>query len=159
MNEPEVRVSGAAPEQAAPFAAARLPGLIRNSPAVELALRAALASPFLASGLLKLSDRDAAVVEFTMLGIWSPQIVVVAVIVTQLGGSLLLLTRRGAWPGACILAVFTAVATIIAHPFWLAGSVDRGRQLTTFLEHLAIIGGLGAAAVLAAGFLRPNQQV
>jgi uncharacterized membrane protein YphA (DoxX/SURF4 family) len=114
-----------------------------------LALRAALASPFLASGVLKLFDWQGAVAEFTALGIYGPRLAVAAVVFTQFAGSLLLLHERRAWLGAVILAAFTALATIIAHPFWLFEGTDRVRQLTTFLEHLALIGGLGAAALLA----------
>jgi uncharacterized membrane protein YphA (DoxX/SURF4 family) len=111
-------------------------------------IRAALASPFVASGLLKLLDREAAVAEFTALGLWSPALLVMAVIVTQLIGSLLLLSGRGAWLGAGILALFTALATVIAHPFWRFVGADQLRQLTIFLEHAALIGGLAAAAAL-----------
>jgi uncharacterized membrane protein YphA (DoxX/SURF4 family) len=115
-----------------------------------LALRAALASPFLASGLMKLFGWPGAVAEFTRLGIPFPRLAVAAVIITQLAGSWLLLGSRQAWLGAGILAAFTAVATVIAHPFWSFEGADRTRQLTTFFEHLAIIGGLAAAALLAA---------
>jgi uncharacterized membrane protein YphA (DoxX/SURF4 family) len=135
---------------AAPVAGASLSGLIESSAGVALALRAALASPFLASGLLKLVDWNSALAEFAGLGIWAPQFTVAAVILTQICGSLLLLTSRGAWLGAGMLAVFTMLATLIAHPFWLLEGADRVRQLTTFLEHVAIVGGLAAVALLAA---------
>ena len=121
-----------------------------SAPGVSVALRAALASPFLASGLLKLLDWNSALAEFAGLGIWAPHITVATVILTQIGGSLLLLTNRGAWLGAGILAVFTMLATVIAHPFWLLEGADRVRQLTTFLEHVAIVGGLGAVVLLGA---------
>jgi uncharacterized membrane protein YphA (DoxX/SURF4 family) len=123
--------------------------LIGSIPAAGWAFRAALASPFLASGLIKLLGWEAALVEFTSLGFRAPRAMLAAVIVTQIFGSLLLLSRRTAWVGAGILAVFTGLATVIAHPFWQFDGGDRVRQLTTFLEHLAIIGGLAAAAVLA----------
>jgi uncharacterized membrane protein YphA (DoxX/SURF4 family) len=135
---------------AAPAPGASLSGLIGSSPGVGLALRAALASPFLASGLLKLLDWNSALAEFAALGIWAPQITVAAVILTQVCGSLLLLTSRGAWLGAGILAVFTMVATLIGHPFWLFEGASRVRQLTTFLEHVAIIGGLAVVALFGA---------
>lgn len=121
-----------------------------HSTSADTLLRAALASPFLASGILKLSDWPAAMAEFAGLGIWWPQATVAAVIVTQIVGSLLLLQERSAWIGAGILAGFTAAATIVAHPFWAFDGGDRARQLTTFLEHVALIGGLVAAALLAA---------
>jgi uncharacterized membrane protein YphA (DoxX/SURF4 family) len=135
-----------------------LSGLTGSSPGVGLTLRAALASPFLASGLLKLVDWNSALAEFAALGIWAPQITVAAVILTQICGSLLLVTRRGAWLGAGLLAVFTMLATVIAHPFWLLEGADRVRQLTTFLEHVAIVGGLAAVALLAAASGPTNRR-
>ncbi len=133
------------------MALARWSGTIAHlltSPLAAGLIRAALASPFIASGLLKLADRDAAAAEFTALGLWSPGLMVLAVIATQIAGSLLLLSGRVAWLGAGVLAVFTALATVIAHPFWRFEGADQMRQLTTFLEHVAIIGGLAAAAAL-----------
>jgi uncharacterized membrane protein YphA (DoxX/SURF4 family) len=149
MVDPELASTKVLGERALKPAKVSLLALARSSPGVRLALRAALASPFLASGLLKLADWDSALAEFTALGIWAPQMSVAAVILTQVCGSLLLLAKRAVWLGAVTLALFTALATLIAHPFWLLEGGDRVRQLTTFLEHVAIIGGLAAAAVLA----------
>ena len=72
-------------------------------------------------------------------------------IVTQLGGSLLFLTRRYCWLGAGILAGFTVMATLLAHPFWAFEGPDRGRQTATFFEHVAIVGGLAMAALFVNG--------
>ena len=118
------------------------------SPATAIAARLALASPFLVSGLFKLLDFGGATAEAAGLGLSPPALVAAAVIVTQLGGSALFLTRRWCWLGAGLLAGFTAVATLIAHAFWTFDGMDRVRQAATFLEHLAILGGFAAAAVL-----------
>ncbi len=157
MGDRNVGSTNALPARAAPLARVSLPGSVASFPAVRLALRAALASPFLSSGLFKLADWNSALAEFTALGIWAPQIAVAAVVATQICGSFLLLTREGAWLGAGILAAFTALATLIAHPFWLFEGADRVHQLTTFLEHLAIVGGLAAVAVLT-GASRPADR-
>ena len=79
-----------------------------------------------------------------------------AVIVTQLGGSLLFLTRRYCWLGAGLLAGFTVVATLLAHPFWTFEGPDRGRQTATFFEHVAIVGGLAMAALFVNGRSAPR---
>lgn len=109
--------------------------------------RLALAAPFLASGVLKLLDIDSATAEAAALGLAPPGLVAAAVILTQLGGSALFLTRRWCWLGAGLLAGFTVVATLLAHAFWSYEGADRARQMATFLEHLAIVGGFAAAAV------------
>ena len=44
--------------------------------------------------------------------------------------------------GAALLAAFTVLATLLGHPFWLLRGETARRELTTSLEHLAIIGGL-----------------
>ncbi len=149
-GDPDAGTVNALPAGGARVAGESLLSLVGTSRGVGLALRAALASPFLASGLLKAVDWNSALAEFATLGIWAPQITVAAVIATQICGSLLLMTSRAAWVGASVLAVFTMLATLIAHPFWLLEGADRVRQLTTFLEHVAIVGGLAAVAVLAA---------
>lgn len=136
-----------------PMTSAPSPG----STLAGLPVRAALASPFLASGILKLSDWPAAVAEFVALGLWWPKAAVAAAIATQLIGSLLLLRARTARAGAAVLAGFTAIATLLAHPFWNVEGPDRARQLTTFLEHAALIGGLAAAAI-PAGRRPPEVQ-
>ena len=50
---------------------------------------------------------------------------------------------------AWVLLVFTAIATMIAHPFWqVADPVARFHERNTFLEHVGLIGGLMLAAIL-----------
>jgi uncharacterized membrane protein YphA (DoxX/SURF4 family) len=122
--------------------------LVRQ-PFLEYMARLALASPFFISGVIKLLDFGAAVAEVESLGLHPPVLIAAVVIVTQLGGSALFLSRRYCWLGAGILAGFTAFATMLAHPFWASPQAERARQTATFFEHLAIIGGFAAAAMLA----------
>jgi transmembrane protein len=116
-------------------------------PGFGILARLALASPFLMSGVVKLVDFGGATAEVTGLGLQPAGLIAAAIIVTQLGGSALFLTRRTCWLGAGILAGFTVMATLLAHPFWAFEGPDRGRQTATFFEHAAIVGGLAAAAL------------
>lgn len=134
--------AGAVAPAPAPIAA------LLDWPGTAWLARLALAAPFAVSGLVKLTDFNGAVAEAAGLGLGLPVLVAVAVIVTQLGGSALFLTRRWCWLGAGLLAGFTVVATLLAHAFWTYDGPDRARQTATFLEHLAIVGGFAAAAVL-----------
>jgi len=120
---------------------------IMAMPGADYIARLALASPFLISGIVKLLDFGGATGEVAGLGLQPAALVAASVIVTQLGGSVLFLTRRFCWLGAGILAVFTALATFLAHPFWIFEGPDRGRQTATFFEHVAIVGGLAVAAL------------
>jgi uncharacterized membrane protein YphA (DoxX/SURF4 family) len=120
-------------------------------PALGYIARLALAAPFLISGVVKLLDFPGAMAEVTGLGLGPAGPFVAAVILTQLGGSILFLTRRYCWLGAGLLAGFTIVATLLAHPFWVFEGTDRGRQTATFFEHVAIVGGFAIAALLING--------
>jgi uncharacterized membrane protein YphA (DoxX/SURF4 family) len=46
--------------------------------------------------------------------------------------------------------VFTALATLIAHPFWTMVGQERFLATNAFFEHLGLIGGFVIAALLAA---------
>ncbi|WP_134500637.1 DoxX family protein [Microvirga pakistanensis] len=120
-------------------------------PGAAFIARLALASPFLISGVVKLIDFASTTGEVAGLGLQPAVLVAASVIVTQLGGSVLFLTRRFCWLGAGILAVFTALATFLAHPFWMFEGLDRGRQTATFFEHVAIVGGLAVSALFVNG--------
>ncbi|WP_262031436.1 DoxX family protein [Microvirga sp. Mcv34] len=120
-------------------------------PGADLVARLALASPFLISGIVKLVDFAGATGEVAGLGLQPAALVAGAVIATQLGGSVLFLTRRYCWLGAGILAVFTALATLLAHPFWAFDGPERGHQTATFFEHVAIVGGLAVSALFVNG--------
>ena len=118
-------------------------------PFLETTARLALASPFFISGIIKLMDFAEASAEVSGLGLQPAAAVAAAVILVQLGGSALFMTRRFCWLGAGMLAVFTAYATLLAHPFWQFQGPERGHQTATFFEHVAIIGGFAGAAILA----------
>ncbi len=117
-------------------------------PGLGWVARLALALPFLASGVVKLLDFGGATAEAAGLGVPQPALVAVAVILTQLGGTALFLTRRFCWLGAGLLSGFTVVATLLAHNFWAFAGIERAHQTATFLEHAAIVGGFIAAAIL-----------
>ncbi len=121
--------------------------LIPAWPWLELVARWALASPFLISGLTKLTDFAGATAEVAALGLQPAAWTAGAVILTQLAGSTLVLTRRFCWIGAILLGGFMLVATLLAHPFWASGVAERGHQVATFFEHVGLVGGVALAAL------------
>ncbi len=120
-------------------------------PGLPFMARLCLASAFIQSGISKLIDFQGAMDEMQHLGLHRPGLLAAAVILTQLGGSALILTRRYCWLGAGILAVFTVIATLMAHRFWQFDGADRIHQMTTFFEHLGLVGGFAVAALLVDG--------
>jgi uncharacterized membrane protein YphA (DoxX/SURF4 family) len=109
-----------------------------------------LTLPYWTSGIAKLFDLDGAFAEAGHFGLSPVWLVVAATILVQVGGSALVILGRLSWLGAGALGVFTAVATLIAHPFWqVADPMQRFHERNTFLEHVGLIGGFMLAAILS----------
>ncbi|WGF90276.1 DoxX family protein [Marinivivus vitaminiproducens] len=109
-----------------------------------------LTLPYWTSGIAKLVDWDGALAEAGHFGLNPAWFVVAATILVQVGGSASVILGRHAWLGAGALGVFTALATLIAHPFWqIADPMQRFHDRNTFLEHVGLIGGLMSAAILS----------
>jgi uncharacterized membrane protein YphA (DoxX/SURF4 family) len=123
------------------------PDAAKRIPALVVVARVLLGSVFLFSAADKALHFSQAVGEVQALGLPAPAVVALSVIVVQAVGVLLLWFQRVAWLGAGLLAVFTLAATVLAHQFWQESGHAYVRELTTFLEHLAIIGGLMLAGM------------
>lgn len=80
----------------------------------------------------------------------NPAAIVVAMIVTELAGSALLVTDAYSlgWLGAGWLGVFTFLSIFLGHPFWKYDPPRKMEEFQLALEHLAVIGGLMCAAIL-----------
>lgn len=115
---------------------------IDSAPAMHLLARACLVAPFAVSGLVKLADWPGALHEAAALVPSAPPLLIAAAtIFVQLVGSALVFVRSWSWLGAGMLAVFTALATLIAHAFWAVPAAARPMEMAAFFEHAAIIGG------------------
>lgn len=116
-----------------------------------LLARMLLAGGFVFSGLNKLFDFGGAVEEMTHHGLPLPAVMAVAVIVTQLGGSALLIRARTSWIGAGLLAGFTATATVVAHAPWNDAGPIPLPQSVIFLQNAGLVGGLLLALAMGGG--------
>jgi putative oxidoreductase len=122
-----------------------------------LVARICVAAVYLYSGIDKIVNWPWSIAFIKGLRLPQAPIVLAGTIVTQLLGSLAILSGVYAREGAWLLLVFTVVATLVAHnPVGLKG-VEFRRQMTLSLEHLAIVGGLLLIAVVGPGAyaLRP----
>ena len=70
----------------------------------------------------------------------------IGVIITQLGGSALIILNRWTWLGAGALAVFTALTIPIAHSFWAMEEPFKTMEFYVVMEHITVIGGLMVVA-------------
>jgi putative oxidoreductase len=104
--------------------------------------RVMLAAVFLFSGQDKLRHWRASVAEVGDVGLPLPAVFAAATILTQLLGGAALAVGIGASVGAALLALFTIAATVLGHRFWLLHGSAAKQELTTSLEHVAIVGGL-----------------
>lgn len=114
---------------------------IDSMPAMHVLARLCLVAPFAVSGLVKLTDWPGAVTEAAGMVPSAPALVAALTIGVQLAGSVLVFLRGWSWLGAGMLAVFTGIATLIAHAFWMFHGPERAVQMAGFFEHASIIGG------------------
>ena len=127
---------------------APIASLLRSS-AFGVFARAVLTLPYWWSGIAKLTDLNGALAEAAHFGLKPAWLVVAATVLVQLGGSIALILGKAGWLAAGALGVFTAFATLVAHPYWtVADPVERFHALNTFLEHSGLIGGFMLAAIL-----------
>jgi transmembrane protein len=111
---------------------------------------AGLCLAYVYSGVSKLFNFQGAIAEQAHFGLSPPALFAAATIVTQLGGSLLVLMTRGAPAalGATLLGGFTFLATLIGHQFWRRTALERVADLNSFLEHFGLIGGFALIVMI-----------
>ncbi|MBP1859844.1 DoxX family protein [Rhizobium herbae] len=117
--------------------------------------RTILTYMFWASGLAKLIDFNAGVAEMSHFGLEPAPLFNAAVIVTQLGGSALIIANRWAWLGAGALAVFTVLTIPIAHTFWTMQEPIKTLEFYVVMEHITVVGGLMVVAWKSAPQRKP----
>ncbi|QRM54787.1 DoxX family protein [Sinorhizobium sp. BG8] len=108
--------------------------------------RTILTSMFWASGLSKLIDFNAGVVEMAHFGLQPAPFFNVAVALTQIAGSALVIANRWTWLGAGMLSVFTALTIPIAHNFWTMEEPFRTLEFYVVAEHITVIGAMMVVA-------------
>jgi transmembrane protein len=108
--------------------------------------RIVLTFSFWGSGLAKLIDFQAGTAEMAHFGLEPAAAFNIAVIITQLGGSALIILNRWTWLGAGALAVFTLLTIPIAHNFWTMEEPFRTMEFHVVMEHITVIGGLMVVA-------------
>jgi putative oxidoreductase len=113
-----------------------------------IAARLCLAVVFLYSGIDKLWHWQSGIDEVRGYGLPFPKVCATLTIITQLYGGVLVATGYEVWLGALLLGGFTVAATMLGHRFWLYRGEQFRRELTTTLEHVAIIGGFLLIAIL-----------
>ncbi|ODP33216.1 hypothetical protein A9762_19730 [Pandoraea sp. ISTKB] len=122
---------------------------VLGSPVLMVAARVMLASFFLIAGIFGVFNFSSVVQEVMAVHLPAPRLLALAIIATQLVGSLLLISNVGglAWLGAMLLAGFTLVCIPLGHPFWQFDEPKRTADMQIALEHVAVAAGLLIAAI------------
>jgi transmembrane protein len=84
-----------------------------------------------------------------MFNLPNPVLMNILTIVTQLGGSLLIILNRWTWLGAGALAVFTVLTIPLVHHFWSLPEPDATKAFHTATEHISVIGALMLVSILS----------
>lgn len=103
-----------------------------------LVARVWVALPFLLGGFSKLFDWRGGEQEMLHVGLHPAWAFNLASLLTELIGSGLIILNRKVWLGAGALAVFTVIATLLAHRFWELNGEARTMQMNSFFEHWTI---------------------
>lgn len=107
--------------------------------------RVLLALIFIIAGLHKISGFDGTVEMMAGRGLPLPQVLLVATILIELGGGLMILLGWHARWAALAIFLFLIPTTLIFHAYW---SVDPSQplmvknQMNQFMKNLAIMGGM-----------------
>lgn len=114
-----------------------------------LMTRILLAVVFLSSGLAKLLDFEGGLAEMRNAGLSPAALYNVLTIIVLLSGSALLLLDRAMLFAASILTTFLVLTIIVVHHFWSLPEHKAMPALYIALEHVSVIGGLFAAAIVS----------
>jgi putative oxidoreductase len=117
----------------------------------ELVARLCISAVFLWSAITKSLDPVAGREEIVELGLPFPSFTLAATILCQSIGGLMVAIGFWARLGALVLAAFTLCATLVGHRISSVPRAQRAQEMTTGLEHLAIIGGFLMLAIYGAG--------
>ena len=124
-----------------------------NTALLPLTGRLLIAALFLVAGIRKVMMFSMSVGYFTKLGFPMPEVMTVIAIAIEIGGALALIVGWKTRGAALLLALFTVIATFMAHRFWEFDAAQQANQLNHFLKNAAIVGGLLFVAASGPGRL------
>lgn len=111
--------------------------------------RVLLTFVFWGSGLSKVIHFSQGVADMQAANLPYPALMNIAVVITQLVGSALIILNWNAWIGAGALAVFTALTIPLVHHFWSLPEPQAMIAFRTATEHVTVIGALTIATILS----------
>jgi putative oxidoreductase len=104
--------------------------------------RALLSSIFIISGWGKITGFSGTAAYMASKGMPIPDVLLVAAIIIELGGGLMVLLGWKARWAALAIFLFVIPTTLIFHAFWAVDAAQVQNQMINFMKNLAIMGGL-----------------
>lgn len=121
--------------------------------AVRGAGRILVGALFVWAGIDKIVGWQGALQEVIGGGLPAPVLLLSLTIVLQLAGGAAIMTGYFLRPSCWALAAFTILATVLYHAFWRGGGAAAHGELISFMEGVAIVGGL-----LVVSTLQPRRR-
>ncbi|MEM7702766.1 MAG: DoxX family protein [Pseudomonadota bacterium] len=110
--------------------------------------RVLLASLFILGGINKILNFSATAESMTQVGLPFASLLLPMVVALELGGGLIVaFGKKGVFPVATALALFTLATNLVFHDFWAVTGREAELQLSLFFKNIAIAGGLLFVAV------------
>lgn len=103
--------------------------------------RILLALIFIISGFGKITNFYSTADYMAGQGLPIPQVLLIATILIELGGGLMIVLGWQARWAALAIFLFIIPTTLIFHPFWIADAAQMQNQIN-FMKNLAIMGGM-----------------
>jgi putative oxidoreductase len=107
-----------------------------------LAGRILVAALFLISGIGKTAGFAGTAALMGSKGLPAAEVLLVATIVIELGGGVAIIAGWKTGWAAIALFLFTGIATVVFHNFWLVPADQAQMQQIQFMKNVAIMGGL-----------------
>lgn len=123
-----------------------------------LAGRILIALIFILSGFSKIGGFDGTVGYIASKGLPLPQLAAVGAIIVELGGGILLvLGWKTRWAAAAML-LFTALAALLFHNFWVMPPDQAQNQMIHFMKNISMMGGLLYVVIHGSGALSLDRD-
>jgi putative oxidoreductase len=100
-----------------------------------------MAAIFLPSGFGKLTHLAGFEHMLAAKGLPAPGLLAVIGAASEFSGSVLIALGLFTRWAALLMAVFTVIAALISHDFWIAAEAARRLQYLQFMKNMAIVGG------------------
>jgi len=120
--------------------------------------RVLIAEIFAYFGYIKAINFGATFGYFAKWGFPLPEVSAVLAVAFELGGGILLIVGWKTRPVAWLLALYTVIATAVAHRYWSYPSEQAFNQMSHFFKNLSLIGGLLYLAAAGPGPLAVDRR-